>query len=350
LSSPAAPARIVGTVSRRARAPLWRYFLALAIPVLLVVMGTIGFRTIEGWGWLDSLYMTVTTLATVGFGEVHPLSRTARIFTIFLILGGVFTFFYSATEFIRAVVSGEIQGIFGRQRMERTLSELKDHIIVCGYGRMGRLVCRQFADAGLKFVVIDRQPGLLEAFDTAHGIALQGDATSDDVLKDAGVGRARALLTLAASDADNLYITMSARLLNEKLFIVARCDSELAENKLVRAGASRVILPYVIGGQRVAQAVLRPTVMDFIELATRSEHMELQIEETEVQPGARLSGKTLRDSGIRQELGIIIVAIKKPDGSMVFNPDSAMVIAPGDLLITLGHRQQLDRLETMAAK
>jgi len=336
-------------VARRSRAPLRRYLIALAIPIVLVASGTLGYRLIEGWGWLDSIYMTVTTLTTVGFGEVHPLSRTARIFTMLLIMGGVFTVFYSATEFIRAVVSGEIQGIFGRQRMERTLAELADHIIVCGYGRMGRLVCGEFETAGLKFVVIDRQAGVLDSFDLAHGIALQGDATNDVVLKRAGVARARALLTLAASDADNLYITMSARLLNEKLFIVSRSDSELAETKLTRAGASRVILPYVIGGQRVAQAVLRPSVMDFIELATRSEHFELQIEQTEVRSGGKLSGKTLRDSGIRQELGIIIVAIKKPDGTMVFNPDGAVAIAAGDLLITLGHREQLDRLEKIAA-
>jgi voltage-gated potassium channel len=291
--------------------------------------------------------MTVTTLTTVGFGEVHPLSHGGRVFTMLLIMGGVFTLFYSITEFIRAVVNGEIQGIFGRQRMERTLAELADHIIVCGYGRMGRLVCREFSESGLRFVVIDRQAGLLADFDLAHGIALHGDATNDAVLKAAGVNRARALLTLAASDADNLYITMSARLLNEKLFIVSRSDSELAEAKLLRAGASRVILPYVIGGQRVAQAVLRPTVMDFIELATRSEHMELQIEEIEVQTGARLAGKPLRDSGIRQELGIIIVAIKKPHGTMVFNPEGDVAIEPGDLLITLGHRDKLDRLEEM---
>jgi voltage-gated potassium channel len=335
-------------VARRAGRPLVRYLLVLTVPVLLVAAGTLGYTMVEGWDGFDSLYMTVTTLTTVGFGEIHPLSRGGRTFTILLILGGVFTLFYTATEFIRAVVSGEVQRVFGRQRMERTLAELKDHIIVCGYGRMGRFVCREFSAAGLKFVVIDRQSALLEGFDLPHGIPLHGEATSDDVLKSAGVARARALLTLAASDADNLYITMSARLLNEKLFIVARSDSEPAEVKLVRAGASRVILPYVIGGQRVAQAVLRPSVMDFIELATRSEHMELQIEQTEVQGGGSLAGRTLRDSGIRQELGVIIVAIKKPDGTMVFNPDGAVAMTPGDVLITLGHRQQLDRLETLA--
>jgi voltage-gated potassium channel len=341
-------ARIAGLATRGGRARPGRALAVLAVPVVLVFGGAAGYRLIEGWTWLDGFYMTVTTLSTVGFGEVHALSAAGRLFTMLLIMGGVFTLFYSATEIIRSVVTGEIQGIFGRQRMERMLAELEDHIIVCGYGRMGRLVARQFSAAGLKFVVLDRQPGLLASFQLPHGIALEGDATHDEVLKRAGVSRARALLTLAASDADNLYITMSARLLNEKLLIVARSDDDRAEQKLLRAGASRVILPYVIGGHRVAQAVLRPTVMDFIELATRSEHLELQIDETEVQAGSALAGKSVRDSGIRQGLGIIVVAIKKPAGKMLFNPDSELAIEPGDLLITLGHRQQLDKLEQMA--
>jgi voltage-gated potassium channel len=215
---------------------------------------------------------------------------------------------------------------------------------------MGRLVCQEFSAAGLPFVIVDRQAALLQSFAVPHGIALVGDATSDEVLKAAGVTRARALLTLAASDADNLFITMSARLLNEKLFIVARSDDEHAEKKMLRAGASRVVLPYIIGGERVAQAVLRPSVVDFIELATRSEHMELQMEETEVRSGSRLAGRVLKDSGIRQELGIIIVAIKRADGKMVFNPDGGALIEPGETLITLGHRQQLDRLAEMAGR
>jgi voltage-gated potassium channel len=322
--------------------------LVLAIPVLLAAAGTVGYRLVEGWPWMDALYMTVITVSTVGFAEVHPLSPAGRLFTIVLIAGGVFTVFFAATELIRAGVNGELQSVFGRQRMERVLSEIQDHIIVCGYGRMGRLVCQEFSTAGLPFVIVDRLATLLETFDVPHGIALVGDATSDDVLKRAGVDRARALLALAASDADNLYITMSARLLNEKLFIVARSGDEEAEKKLLRGGASRVILPYVIGGQRVAQTILRPSVMDFIELATRSEHMELQIEQTQVEVGSTLAGRAIKDTTIRQELGIIIVAVKKADDKMTFNPEGTVVIEPGDTLITLGHRQQLDRLESLA--
>jgi voltage-gated potassium channel len=261
----------------------------------------------------------------------------------------VFVLFYAATAMIRAIVSGEVGGEMGRQRTQRTLSEMNDHVVVCGFGRMGRLVCHEFSSHRRPFVIVDRDPAVLDGFGMPHGIPLVGDATSDDVLRQAGVARARVLVTAAASDADNLYITMSARLLNEKLFIVARAEEEDAERKLVRAGASRVISPYVIGGQRVAQAVLRPTVLDFIELATRRDYLELQIEETAVQPQSPLVGAQVKDSRLRRELGIIIVAIKKGDGRMRFNPEPEALIEAGDTLIALGHRDQLDRLEALSA-
>ena len=318
------------------------------IPIVLLGAGTLGYHLIEGWRPLDAFYMTVITLTTVGFQEVHPLSSAGRIFTAFLSLGGVFTLFYVGVELVGGVVSGEVRKALWRQRMARNLSELKNHLVVCGFVRMGHLVCREFSKLGLDFVVIDRLPELLRDFAMPHGIALHGDATSEEILRKAGVERARGLVTAAASDADNLYVTMSARLLNERLFIVARAEEEGAEKKLLRAGANRVVSPYAIGGQRVAQAVLRPAVTDFIELATRSEHLELQIEETEVSAGSRLAGGRLKESGLRQELGIIIVAVKRPDGKMVFNPSPDMVIAPDDILITLGPRHQLDRLEEMA--
>jgi voltage-gated potassium channel len=209
-------------------------------------------------------------------------------------------------------------------------------------------VCEQFSAAGLPFVLVEQQAALLESFRMPHGIPLHGDATSEDVLRRAGVDRARALVTAAASDADNLYITMTARLLNDRLLIVARAEEEAAERKLKRAGASRVVSPYAIGGQRVAQAVLRPNVMDFLELATKTEHLELQIEETEISPGSGLGGQSLKDSALRQDLGIILVAIKKPGGRMIFNPEPATILEARDLLISLGHRQQLDRLEQLA--
>jgi voltage-gated potassium channel len=327
---------------------LRQFLLTLAVPVLLVVAGTAGYCLLEGWSAFDAFYMTVITITTFGFMEVHPLSTPGRAFTSLLALGGVFTLLYAATSVIRAVVSGEIGGSLGRQRMERRLAELAGHAIVCGYGRMGRLVCSEFSNLGMPFVIIDQQAAVLADFRDSHGMALQGDATDDHVLRRAGVERAKVLVTVAASDAANLYITMSARLLNEKLFIVARSEEAEAEPKLMRAGANRVVSPYVIGGQRMAQAVLRPNVMDFIELATRSDYLDVQIEEARVEAGSALAGRSLKDSRLRQDLGIIIVAIRKPDGKMVFNPAPEVAIEVGDLLITLGHRDQLDRLEAMA--
>lgn len=320
----------------------------LVVPALLLAAGTAGFMIIERWSAFDALYMTVITLTTVGFFEVHTLGTAGRSFTMFLSLGGVFTLFYSASALISAVVTGQVRGDLWRQRMERQLGELRDHVIVCGLGRMGRLVCTEFSALGQPFVVIDRSAEVLETFTFPNAIPVAGDATSDEVLRRAGVDRARVLVTLAASDADNLYITMSARLLNEKLTIVARAEEDGADKKLLRAGANRVISPYVIGGHRVAQAVLRPAVMDFLELAMRQDYLELQIEEIDVMAGSALAGTQIKDTGIRRDLGIIVVAVKRGDEPMMFNPAPGMAVAAGDTLIALGHREQLDRLERLA--
>jgi voltage-gated potassium channel len=320
----------------------------LLVSLLLLLIGMFGYHWIEGWPLFDSLYMTVITLTTVGFAEIRPLSDLGRVFTMFLCLGGIFMLFYAATEVIRTVVGGELQDFMGKQIMERALIQSRDHLIVCGYGRMGRLVCQELAAKGARFVIIERQAALLENFQLPCGIPLHGEATSDETLKHAGIERARALITVAASDADNLYITMSARLLNDKLFIVARAEEAGSEQKLLRAGANRVVSPYQIGGQRVAQAVLRPNVVDFLELATKTEHFDLQIEEAQIQPKSPLVGATLKDSRLRQDLGVIVVTIKKPNGKMIFNPPHDAPLEAGDILIAVGDRERLDRLETLA--
>jgi voltage-gated potassium channel len=326
-----------------------RFFLLLLIPAALVAGGTFGYWAIEkDYSLFDSLYMTVITLTTVGYEEVHPLSTAGRAFTIVLLLGGVFTFFFTATELVRAVVSGEVQEVFGRQRMEHSLAEMKDHVIICGYGRMGRFICQEFSRNGYPFVLIDRSPDNLKGLTLAHGVALPGDASDDEVLKHAGIMRARALVTVAGSDADNLFVTLSARLLNDKIFIVARAETEAAETKLKRAGANRVVSPYALGGTRVAHAVLRPNVVDYLDLATGSEFYDLQIEELVIRAGSQLDGISLKDSRIHVELGIIVVAIKKTEGGMVFNPPGDACMEGGDTLIALGRRADIDRLEQRA--
>lgn len=328
----------------------FRLALLLSLLGTLLCVGTFGYYLIEPeYSLFDSLYMTVITLTTVGYGEVPvPLSTMGRVFTMFLLVGGVFTFFYAATELVRGIVSGEMQQLLGRQIMERSLAALSNHLIVCGYGRMGRFVCREFSRQGLKFVIIDSNPLLSESAQATGGLVVIGDATSDEVLRHAGVERARALVAVVPSDADNLYITMSARLINSKVFIVARAEGEQAEKKLLRAGADRVIAPYALGGTRIAQAVLRPTVVEFIELATRTEHLELQIEQTQIAAGSPLAEVSLGSSRLRPELGIIIVAIKKRHGAMIYTPSPETILEVGDILIVLGRRSQLDQLEKLA--
>jgi voltage-gated potassium channel len=326
------------------RSPL----LKILFPIALVLIGTVGYWLIEGWSLFDGLYMTVITLSTIGYGETHPLHPGGRVFTILLILGGVFTFAYVISDFVRSVVTGELRAFWSRQQMEQQLRQLHNHIIVCGYGRVGRLVCREFCREGVAFVVIDESAEALQDFNLEHGIALTGDCSSDETLKHAGIESARGLIAAMQSDADNLFTTMSARLLNPKLFIVARVEEVHSEQKLLRGGANRVVSPYEIGGNRVAQAMLRPTVVDFIELATRTEHIELQMEEARIHEGSALAGRTLRDSHVRRELRVIVVAIKKHAGKMQFNPEADTMLEAGDILVAMGSREQLAQLELMA--
>jgi voltage-gated potassium channel len=325
-----------------------RALVALLAPVLLLAVGTGGYMLVEGWNAFDALYMSAITISTVGYLEVHPLSHAGRVFTIAYLLVGVFSLFYVATAIIRSIVSGEVRMHLGRELMERSLAAMESHVVVCGLGRMGRIVCEQFSAMEMPFVVIDRDTALVENLGIPHGIGLAGDATSDEVLRRAGVERARTLVTVAASDADNLYIVMSARLMNERLHIVARAEEEEAEKKLVRAGANRVVSPYVIGGQRVAQAVLRPAVLDFIELATREDFQELQIEEVAIGPRGALVGAQIKDNRIRRDLGVIVVAVRKPSGKMQFNPTPETTLEAGDVVIVLGHKDQLARLSSLA--
>lgn len=328
-----------------------RVIILLLIPLALVLIGMVGYWLIEpSYTLFDALYMTVITLTTVGYGELpHPLSAAGRVFTMFLLLGGVFSLFYTMTELIRVVISGEVQQLLGRQLMERNLAAVRDHVIVCGYGRMGRYVCRDFSRQELPFVLIDRNPELQSGFKLPGGIALVGDGTSDDVLKQAGVDRAKALVAVLPSDADNLYVVMSARLLNARLLIVSRAETEEAEKKLLRAGADRVVAPYALGAGKVAQAVTRPTVLEFIELATKTEHLELQIEQVEIASGSGLAGTTLSNSRLRLDLGLIIVAIKKKHGAMVYTPPAETVLELGDTLLALGKKSQLEQLERLAS-
>lgn len=328
--------------------PVRNLRLSLTILATVIVAGMIGYTLIEGWPLFDSLYMTVITLATVGFKEVHDLSPQGKAFTIVLIIFGVGVITYAAGSVIQFMVEGQLRQVVGRRKMEKQIAKLKDHYIICGFGRIGQLICKEFQARPVPFVVVEKSPHLCERLAREDSLFVQGNATDDDTLQAAGIERARGLITAVTSDTDNVYITLTARGLNPNLFILARAGEEGAEVKLMRAGASKVISPYTIGAARMAHAILRPSVVDFIDLATTRENLALQLEEIEVSANSSLVGKNLINSGVRQAMGIIIVAIKQPDGHMLFNPAPTTEIVAGSVLIILGERPAITQLEQIA--
>lgn len=326
-----------------------QFIYSLLLIGVVVVTGTIGYVVIEGWSLLDSLYMTIITITTVGYREIHALTANGRVFTILLIMGGVGTILYTLSNAARIIVEGEIQEFFGRRKLEKTIKGLRDHYIVCGFGRMGRVICKELKEKGAGFVVVEREHQATGAVGEDI-LFVWGDATRDDVLREAGIERAKGLISVLPTDAENLYVVLSARVLNPELSIVARAGEEGSEQKLLRAGADRVVSPYHIGGLRIAHTVLKPAVVDFIEFATRSGNIDLQMEEIYVPEGSGIAGKTLDECGIGRELGIIIVAIKRSGGDMRFNPTFKTSIRPGDVLIALGERSKLRVLEDLVSK
>lgn len=316
--------------------------------VAIIALGTFGYSAIEGWQLFDSLYMTVITLATVGFKEVHELSDEGKLFTIVLIISGTGMIAYTLSSLLQFTLEGQLRKILGRKKLESRINKLRDHYIICGFGRIGYLICREFQSRPLPFVVVENNSHLIERLDREGHLYVEGDATDDATLLSAGIEHAKGLITAVTSDTDNVYITLTARGLNPKLFILARAGEEGSEKKLMRAGASKVISPYTIGASRMAQAILRPSVVDFIEIATASENLELQIEEITIAADSELAGKSLVDSGVRQSMGIIIVGIKQVDGQMTFNPPSHKIIEPHSVLIILGERQAISQLEAIA--
>ncbi len=327
--------------------PVRHLRISIIVLLVLVSIGTTGYTAIEGWRLLDSLYMTVSTLATVGFGEVHPLSDAGKVFTILLIIFGVSVIGYVLGSLAQIMFEGQFQRIFGRKKVEKKIEALRDHYIVCGFGRIGTLICKEFAAKPLPFVVIERSTDVIPKLEEDQYLYIHGEATDDETLLKAGIKRAKGLISVVASDTDNVYITLTARGLNPDLYILARSGEEGSEIKLKRAGASKVVSPYMIGGSRMAQAILRPNVVDFIEIATGREHLELQMEEIMIPPESGFVGHNLVSSGFRKETGAMIVGIKKADGEMVFNPESHTKIGGHDTLIVLGEPSAINKLEEL---
>jgi len=313
----------------------------------VMTVGTMGYSLIEGWGLLDSLYMTVITITTIGFREVHDMTDGGRFFTVILIFFSVGAVFYALNNAARLIIEGEIKDLFGRRKLQKTISRLRGHYILCGMGRMGRIIAGELAAKGKEFVVIEKE-NEPEDCPITECLIIKGDATKDDTLQSAGIERARGLISVLPTDAENLYVVLSARGMNPELAIVARAVEDGAEQKLVRAGANRVVSPYHIGGLRIAQTVLKPAVVDFIEFTTQSGNLDLAIEEIRVNEGADINGKTLAETGIGRELEIIIVAVKDAMGKMRLNPRHDTLISSGETLIVIGEESKLRKLEKMA--
>ena len=319
----------------------------------VIAMGTVGFMLLEDYGWLDAVYMTIITVSTVGFREVGTLHRDGQIFTLLLIISGLTVMTYTLSALGQVIVEGSFQRFVGRQRMLRDIDTLKDHYVICGHGRMGQILCGELIQEKVPFVVIEGNADEAEALATKGVRVLEGDATVDDILEKAGIKRAKGLVAVVSSDVDNLYITLSAREMcrqdNPELYILSRATDHQAKTKITRAGADRVISPYHIGGMRLVQALLRPTVYDFVDIATQSRGLDLMFEELSVGTGSSLDHVSLRDSKIRQAFNIVIIAAKKADGEMVFNPGPEYFVEAGDVLIALGNREQLSGLATVLA-
>lgn len=315
---------------------------------LVLATGTVGYQVVQGWDWVDSLYMTVITLSTVGFREVHDLSPAGRLFTMFLVIFGVGSVAYVIKSGTQAMFEGELRNVLGRRKLKKSIGSLKGHYIVCGYGRMGRIVAKEFLSEGVPFVVIEGDQDVVAGVTDPNILIIHGDATLDATLEEAGIAVAKGIVSVLMSDADNLLVVLSARGMNEGIRIVARAGEEGVEKKLIRAGADKVVSPYQMGGIRIAHALLKPAVTDFLDLTVQDKAVDLELEQLRVPASSPLAGKTLTDSNIRKDFDVILVAIKRKDGSMVFNPGKDTVLSAGDTIIVLGERDHMEKLEAVA--
>ena len=313
---------------------------------LVILAGTAGFHFIEGWSWFDGLYMVVTTLTTIGYQETHPLSHAGRVFNLCVIVMGVSLVFLGIGALTQALLEFELRSFFGRRKMEREIDRLTGHYIICGAGRVGRSAARELARRPVPFVVIDHNEAKAARY-AQDWLLLLGDATKEQTLREAHIERARGLVAATTTDATNLYIILTARELNPKLKIIARASEEDAEKHLLKAGADFIVSPYSFAGQRIAQTFLRPHVVSFLDTATTHLGMDLEIGEISVGPGSGFAGKTIETSRIRQERGVIVLAIKRGQG-MRFNPSPDDRIEAGDFLIAMGEPSQLRQVEQMA--
>jgi voltage-gated potassium channel len=316
---------------------------------LICAGGTAGYVLIEGWGVWDAFYMTVITVTTVGYKEVHDLSRAGQVFTVLLLVAGVGAALYTFSLLATVVVEGGLPKRLLRRRHERMLEKIKDHFIICGYGRIGSIVAEQFRRQQIPYVVVERSAERLQAAMDAGALGVEADASREEVLKRVGIERARGLIAVVGTDAENVYAVLSARVMRPDLFIVGRAETDDATQKLKRAGADRVVSPYQIGAVQIAQTAVRPAVVDFVELATNADNLELAMEEIPITAASAFASRSIVEANLRQRYGVIVVGIQRQDRRMEFNPEPDTRIQAGDKLVVLGRPESLKRLESDAA-
>jgi voltage-gated potassium channel len=315
--------------------------------VLMLTTGTVGFCVIDNYPPFDAFYMTLITVSTVGYAELHPLSHGGRIFNSFVIFFGVITMFFAIGAMTQSIIELELGEYFGKRRTRRMIDKLENHFIVCGYGRVGRNAAMELQRSGVPFVIVDRDPARVERAMLTGMLAVAADSTRDETLHAVGIARARGLISALATDADNLFVILSAKNLNRNLFVATRAGEEEAEEKLRRAGADALFAPYTMAGYRLAQAVLRPHVFQFFDVATKSMGLDVDVEQVRVPETSEFAARSLEQASIRRELGVIVLGIRKSDGSMLFNPAAETMISGGDYLIVMGEPANLRTLENM---
>jgi voltage-gated potassium channel len=329
-------------------AHLPRRLALIAIALTLTLAGgTLGFVLIEHYPVFDAFYMTLTTVTTVGYGEIHPLSQAGRVFNCFLILFGVVTILLAIGAMTQTVIELELNQFFGKRRIKNMIEKLQGHIILCGYGRVGRGAADELLQAGAKFVVVDRDEDRVENAIKAGMLAVLADASHDRTLQDVGIDRAQGLIATLASDADNLFVILTAKTLNPKLHLSARVAEETSEQKMRRAGADFVFAPYNSTGHRMAQALLKPHVQQFLDFTTQNMGLDAGIEQVRVADKSAFVDQSLEDMQLRRELGVIVLAIRKASGEMLFNPPAEAKILGGDHLIVMGRPDGLRKLEQL---
>ena len=321
--------------------------IALIMLAGIIAMGTCGYYFFENMPIFDAFYMTVITISTVGFSEIRPLSMLGRSITVIIIILGISVGTYTAGIIVQWLVGGELQKIFGRRKLQKQIANLKNHFIICGFGRIGHIVCQELYEEKIDFVVIEQDPAALADMQAEKYLFLEMDATTEEALMAAGIMMAKGLVTAVNSDANNVFITLTAKGLRPDIFVLARSSEEKNEGKLIKAGATRVVSPYMIGARRMAHVLKRPTVVDFIDIATMGNQLGLIMEEAKIDTNSRFIGKNLIDSRIRQDYGVIIVAIKKLSGKMIFNPKPSEILDSGDVIVVIGQKDDLKRMNTI---